>query len=648
MWQLAHTPTASHTTLVLLNSIFNIKRMRWVGLLGIVVAAIMVAAFRHPRAAATTGASASDAQQLVAILQYLGADYPAAVASGDTGELEEQRSLSADAVSKAARLQNVSRFASRIASIDARVRQGEDPSGVRSDCASLVEDVIATTGITRAPSGPPDLDEGARLFGQTCASCHGPTGHGDGVAAAALKPKPADFQSGELMSELTPFKAFNVIRFGVKGTAMGPIADLDERQRWALAFYLFTLRQPPCDHMPARVSLDQLANRSDDQLVKSYGADEVACLRRKLPQLDAPALISAARARIEQARHLLSNGDARGAESAVLDAYLTNIEPIEPWLRAHDPEAVAQLEASFTSTRAALQQSDPGAREEVARLTALLDRTSGVRATTTTSISGFWFALLVIVREGFEAAVIIAALLAVVKKRKQNVRARFVHAGWLSATALGAVVFVVGRKFLAGAMNERLEGCLALLAAAMLLQAALWLNSRSTTRKTMGELRQRTQGALDRGAFALFGIAFLAMFRESFETMVFLEALSMDAPSAVAWGSLTGAALLCALVFAVSRLGVRLPMQALFKASTVVLVATAVVLLGQGVHSFEQVGILPSRPMPFPMFAFLGIYPDRIGLLAQLTVAVAPLAYTVARRRAANAPLLERGINPGE
>ena len=72
------------------------------------------------------------------------------------------------------------------------------------------------------------------------------------------------------------------------------------------------------------------------------------------------------------------------------------------------------------------------------------------------------------------------------------------------------------------------------------------------------------------------------MFRESFETAVFLEALSIDAPSAVVWGSLTGTALLLGLVFAVSRLGLRLPMTTLFKVSTVVLVATAVVLLGQG------------------------------------------------------------------
>jgi high-affinity iron transporter len=213
---------------------------------------------------------------------------------------------------------------------------------------------------------------------------------------------------------------------------------------------------------------------------------------------------------------------------------------------------------------------------------------------------------------------------------------------------VGAGVFLLGRKLLAGAMNERMEGFLALVAAAMLLHAALWLNARSTTRRAMGELRGHTQGALDRGAFALFGIAFLAMFRETFETAVFLEALSIDAPTAVVWGALCGAVSLLGLVAAVSRLGLRLPMTMLFKISTVVLVTTAVVLLGQGIHSFEEVGILPSRPMPFPRIEFLGIYPDRIGVIAQLAVVATALVGKMVGRRSLGGPDLRGAADPGE
>jgi high-affinity iron transporter len=588
-------------------------------------------------------ADAGDPQHLVEILQYLGSDYPAAVASGDSGELAEQRSLSSEAVSMIDELPRLAAFAPRVAAIDARVQRADDAGGVGTDCASLVDDLIAATGIARSPAAPPDLESGARLFAQTCAVCHGPDGHGDGPAAAALHPAPADFHADAVMAGLTPYKAFNVVRFGVKGTAMAPFEALDEKQRWALAFYVFSLRQPACANAPRRVSLDRLANSSDSDLARTEGAGEVACLRRRLPELDAPALLAAARSRVQEATRRASQGDPAGAEKAVLDAYLTDIEPIEPWLRARDSEVVTQLEASFTTTRAALQRRDPQAQAAATELLALLDRAAGPHRTTT-RLSVFWFSLLVIVREGFEATVIIAALLAVLKKRKEASRAKFVHAGWVAALAVGAVVFTLGRKVLAGAMNERLEGCLALVAVAMLLHAALWVNARSTTRKTMGELRDRTQGALDRGALPLFGIAFLAMFRESFETAVFLEALSIDAPSAVVWGAGVGVVLLLGLVVAVGRAGVRLPMQALFKVSTVVLLATAVVLLGQGIHSFEEVGILPSRPMPFLRIEFLGIYPDRIGVIAQLLLAALPLAWTATRRRAERKTALKGAI----
>jgi high-affinity iron transporter len=590
---------------------------------------------------------AGDPQHLVEILQYLGSDYPAAVASGDAGELAEQRSLSAEAVSMIHELPRLAAFEPRVAAIDTRVQRAEDATGVGADCTSLVDDLTAATGIARSPSAPPDLEAGAQLFAQRCAACHGRSGHGDGPAAAALNPRPADFHADAIMAGLTPYKAFNVVRFGVRGTAMAPFEGLDEKQRWALAFYVFSLRQPPCTSAPPRVSLERLANSSDADLAHSEGAGGLACLRRVLPALDAPALLAAARSRVQEAARRASQGDSAGAEKAVLDAYLTDIEPIEPWLRARDSEVVTQLEASFTTTRAALQRRDPQAPADATELIALLDRAAGAQRATT-RLSVFWFSLLVIVREGFEATVIIAALLAVLKKRKDASHARFVHAGWVTALAVGAVVFTVGRKVLAGAMNERLEGCLAFVAVAMLLHAALWVNARSTTRKTMGELRHRTEGALDRGALALFGIAFLAMFRESFETAVFLEALSIDAPTAVVWGAGVGVLLLSALVVAVGRAGVRLPMQALFKVSTVVLLATAVVLLGQGIHSFEEVGMLPSRPLPFLRVDFLGIYPDRLGLLAQLGLAALPLIWTATRRRAERRGALKSAVEPGQ
>ena len=128
-------------------------------------------------------------------------------------------------------------------------------------------------------------------------------------------------------------------------------------------------------------------------------------------------------------------GDTPDAEKAILDAYLTDIEPIEPWLRARDAEVVTQLEAAFTTTRADLQLREPRASSDARELCRA--RCRGGSLAGDDELSVFWFSVLVIVREGFEATVIIAALLAVLKKRKERSRARFVHAGWISALAVG-------------------------------------------------------------------------------------------------------------------------------------------------------------------------------------------------------------------
>ena len=124
--------------------------------------------------------------------------------------------------------------------------------------------------------------------------------------------------------------------------------------------------------------------------------------------------------------------------------------------------------------------------------------------------------------------------------------------------------------------------------------------ARAHVSRYMGELRARTQGALGQGsAVGLFFIAFSAVFRECFETALFLEGLALDSPAPAMWGALTGLMVMAGLVWVIRRVGFRLPMKPLFKASTVLLVFTAVVMLGKGIHALQEVGALPLKPIAF-------------------------------------------------
>jgi high-affinity iron transporter len=436
------------------------------------------------------------------------------------------------------------------------------------------------------------------------------------------------------MGGLTPYKAFNTTSFGVPGTAMPSYPTLSEEERWSLAFFVFTLRQPPCEGTPPSASLERLANSTDDDLVKEYGQQHLACLRRKLPDADEERSLLLARAGIEEAMRQGAAGNAAAAKAALLDAYLNGVEPVEPKLRSRDPELVLRMEKAFLQARLAAESGSPHLQDEGRELISVLDQARRSTGSAADLLSTMWLTLLIMLREGFEATIIVAALLAALKKMKATEHIRVVQAGWISALVVGAISYALGRHLLAGAQREWMEGLAALLAVAMLVYAALWLNARSNMSQFMGELRQKMQGALGRGSMAgLFFISFTAVLRESFETAIFLQGLALDSPAGVAWGALLGVVAILVLVLFVNRMGYRLPMKTLFNASTVVLVVTAVMLLGKGLHSLQEVGALPLVPLRFITVDLLGIYPDAVSLVPQGVLAAAPIVWVLLRRR---------------
>ena len=595
---------------------------------------LLMSSLSTPALAAEGASDERTWHRLVGILQYLEADYPAAIESRSEFELAEQKSFAAEAVSAAQELGPAAeQFVPRVKAVQARVDQSTDAEGVSRDCGALVEDLVLAGGLARSPRHAPDLKRGEALYQTNCAACHAADGSGNVPIAATMEPQPANFRDPELMGGLTPYKAFNTTSFGVPGTAMPAYPTLSEDERWSLAFFVFTMRLPPCEGTAPRASLERLANATDDDLVKAFGEDKLACLRRSLPEVDEERSLLTARDGVQEALRRGAAGDAAGAKAALLDAYLNGLEPVEPKLSSRSPELVLKLEKAFLQARLAAEKNSPHLQDEGRELVSLLDQARRDSGTAADLLSTLWLTVLILIREGFEAAIIVAALLAALKKMKATEHVRVVHAGWVSALVVGAVAYILGRHLLAGAQREWMEGVAALVAVGMLIYAALWLNARSNVSQFMGELRQKMQGALGRGSmFGLFFIAFTAVLRESFETAIFLQGLALDSPAGVAWGALVGAVAITVLVLFINRLGFRLPMKTLFNISTVVLVVTAVMLLGKGLHSLQEVGALPLAPVPFVTVDLLGLYPDAVSLLPQAVLAAVPLALALRRR----------------
>jgi mono/diheme cytochrome c family protein len=103
--------------------------------------------------------------------------------------------------------------------------------------------VLATAAGAAAPKKTPELvAKGQSSYATNCAACHGDSGKGDGVAGAALDPKPRNLVSGKFEKGTAPAQVFDTLSKGIEGTTMVGYGHLPEEERWGLTYYVLGLR----------------------------------------------------------------------------------------------------------------------------------------------------------------------------------------------------------------------------------------------------------------------------------------------------------------------------------------------------------------------------------------------------------------------
>ena len=247
----------------------------------------------------------------------------------------------------------------------------------------------------------------------------------------------------------------------------------------------------------------------------------------------------------------------------------------------------------------------------------------------------------IVLREGVEAALLIAALLGIATKAGMGERKRWVHVGWTSAIALGLVTWFVSSKLIAisGASREMIEGVTALAATGVLFYVSYSLLAKKEVARWMTFLRGQVSPG--RAAMSLFGVSFLAAYREAFETVLFYQTLLASTSNGVAAlvGAGVGVGALVVLVAIYSRAGKFAPPQVFFKVSSYLLYALAVVFAGQGTAALQLTGTLPVHPIKVPALPALGLHPTVETCLAQgVLVALALVAFVASRKQSTTPP----------
>jgi high-affinity iron transporter len=321
--------------------------------------------------------------------------------------------------------------------------------------------------------------------------------------------------------------------------------------------------------------------------------------------------------------------DRAAALAHVERAYLESFEPIESRLPG---PLVSRIErAIHLELRPALA---PGgdlaeARSSLVRLRSDLHEADSFLA----SGGSFWFgaanSFAIIVREGLEAVLLIAALLAYLGATGAGARPRLQLYGGLVAGIVASLgTWVLARTVLpiSGGNRELVEGVTALLAVAVLLYVSHWLFQKTYVHGWKQYLREHAGQAVASGsALAMAALAFAAVYREGFETVLFYQALKYDVGTrAILAGFVPGALLITGLGFGIVRYGVALPLRRVFAITNAVLLYLAFTFLGKGLYNLQEAGLFSPAP--------LGWVPDH-QLLRQL-FGVYPVAQTLAGQAA--------------
>jgi high-affinity iron transporter len=602
--------------------------------------ALMSCSF-HLLAATTEGAP-----QALHLLDYIGADYPPTVEAGkvvDDSEYREQleflgvlQGLVADLPAKPERAELITGVDELLAAVTAHA----EGATVAHQARQLGAKLAVAYEVSQAPAITPDPVRGAPLYAQQCSVCHGAAGAGDGPAGTGMTPPPANLTDATRLDRLSLYAIYNTLGLGVEGTDMPSFADqLDDRQRWDLATYIagFTA-DPAAAKSEQPFNLADLARQTPNEVLAASGPDAAATFRAQRaqpPQVKrGPAqLLDYTASTLDKSLAAFRNGDHEQAYDLSVAAYLEGFELVESSLDNVDANVRKDTEKALMAYRQSLQDGLPieqvQQRLDVAK--GKLTESAGLLGSDGLSWSlSYISGLLILLREGLEAILVLAAILAFLRNTGQQSAVRSVNVGWGLALLAGLATWALAAYVIdvSGAQRELLEGCTALFASVMVLWLGVWMHDRRHAAAWQDYIKSSLVGGGGRFGFAM--LAFFSVYRELFEVILFYETLWLQAGpaghNAVLAGGATALVLLVGLAWVILRGSAKLPLAMFFGINAALLCALSVVFAGHGVKALQEAGIFGTRPVAFFDFDWLGIHADAYSLSAQ---AVAILAIVV-------------------
>jgi len=282
------------------------------------------------------------------------------------------------------------------------------------------------------------------------------------------------------------------------------------------------------------------------------------------------------------------------------------------------------MEHTYAEFKDAVKGSDIRRAEEAqAKIEGNMPAVIALTTPTGSGVDAFWQSFLIILREGFEAILVIGAVVAFLLKTGHRERLRSIWLGVILALIGSGVTAILLKTILGSipASREIIEGATLLISVVVLFSVSYWLISRVEAAKWQQFIKEKVDAALNQGGGrALAFVAFLAVYREGAETALFYQAILNESNVVlpIGLGILVGFVALAIIFTLFYRYGVRIPLRPFFGVTSVLLYYMAFVFVGKGIRELQEGNLIRITLMRgAPHVDAMGIYPSAETMTAQ-------------------------------
>jgi len=592
----------------------------------------------------SVSAEPEELRQLLQLTEYVGIDYESAVVDGkviDLNEYKEMVEFSALILEKSAVLPTDNNQIQALAlSLQAAITNKQKVDMIKNLSTELRRTLLTLSPQLSLPRSLTANSEIKMTFQKDCSSCHGDLGRGDGKLAQQLNPEPTDFTDITRAQNRSIIGLYDAILDGIEGTAMPSFKHLSDKERWSLAFYVGSLAYTVDDKQEipqeSTLAVQDIVLFSPNELNSQNDSSEWRLIKRirANPDLlfssdESPLIIT--RHRLEEANEAYQQGDYRRAKNLAVSAYLDGFEMVENSLDARDKELRQAIESSLLNLRHQLsdRQSIQVVEQSIAKVLIQLEEAEHLLADTALSNTTIFSAsFIILLREGLEALLVVLALFTILLRSNKKEAIKYVHFGWGAALFTGILTWLVAQHLvkISGANREIMEGIAAMLAAVVLFYVGFWMHSKTQADQWQQYIQQNIDKSLNAGTlWGISGLAFIAVYREVFETVLFYQSLlTQTAPTQgiVLFGGFIFAVFVLMLVtWLMIKYSVKLPIGRFFSITTYLLLALSFILAGKGISALQEAALISISPFPINFqIEWLGVNSTWQGIATQFSI----------------------------